>query len=1138
MLGAVRRALDVREGEGALTGVLFVHLLCASAIFILGRTVRDTLFLSRYPLTALPWMFVLYGAVSALTVLGYAQIADRLPRQRTIVISLVIGVTTYLATWVAVRAGKSVVYPVFYVWSEVAANLFIVQFWTFANDLCDARAARRLFPTVGAARVLGVVVIGLVTSAIVRVIGTAQLFFVLVGLMVAVGALALAAARLDRRRRGQTVSQQAPSGKPRLELHGRKPRIVSDPYVRALALFILLAFTSLTIGDYQFKAIARATYREDELARFFSLFYAGTGVASFLMQITVTPWLLRRLGVGWGMSVMPAVFGGSSAALLAAPHLAAATAMKFADNGFQYTIHETTLQALYTPFPPSAKARTRAILDAAVKPMSYGAGGVLLVLLATRLPVHSLSWVTVGLVAVWLVLIPVVKRRYVRALEKSLDSRGGLALSPQHTLDGAGERALFSALDSESSRIALFALEQLDDLAESSRQIGERLEGRLLQLAAHKKSRLRAAALERMYLASDRVAGRGALPEEVTHVVLASLADKATRVRAAAATACARLLGDESVDALAPLLHDPKPKVRAAAMTGLFLHGGVEGSMVGGARLAELLCDDDPRERRLAARVLRGLGHGAYKPLCRLLDDADSSVRRAALRAAKDVADPRLVTRLIKHLGNPNTRRRVIAALVAIGAPAVEPLLSLLRNERTLRGVRRAVPRILGLIPTPQCYSGLREMIGITDEHMRLNVVTALVKLRAQLRADPVSIVALDTYVRTELRDSYRQLAARRALSDEKLITPLLEERFERLHRWTLDRLLRVLALRYDRDRLELIRRHFGDAARRATAIEMLDTLLEPQLRALVLPYFDDVPLETKLERARELTGPPAEPIAFLVEQSRHPSRYLSSIALDALGALCDEHTIEAAQIATQRTSVLNREIAAAVLARCLGACEGNSPRTTAPRPARSSELAEQARALLASLQGDVDPGVARQVRRALDADPEAPTVYTTLEKIQLLQRAELFKTVPGEDLVPLAQAAEVATLAAGETLFRAGEKPTLVYVVIEGGVAVSYDGRVVAHLGSGDVFGETAALSSAPHNASAEVERDAELLVIDAEQFAEAVHEQVDLADGLIRLLARRLRSANQKLSEGSSTAPAAAAPDANHEEDEDDDD
>ena len=28
--------------------------------------------------------------------LGYAQIADRLPRQRTIVISLVIGVTTYL----------------------------------------------------------------------------------------------------------------------------------------------------------------------------------------------------------------------------------------------------------------------------------------------------------------------------------------------------------------------------------------------------------------------------------------------------------------------------------------------------------------------------------------------------------------------------------------------------------------------------------------------------------------------------------------------------------------------------------------------------------------------------------------------------------------------------------------------------------------------------------------------------------------------------------------------------------------------------------------------------------------------------------------------------------------------------------
>ena len=40
--------LRIRPGEGRRVGLLFLHLALASAVFYLGRTVRDTLFLSRY----------------------------------------------------------------------------------------------------------------------------------------------------------------------------------------------------------------------------------------------------------------------------------------------------------------------------------------------------------------------------------------------------------------------------------------------------------------------------------------------------------------------------------------------------------------------------------------------------------------------------------------------------------------------------------------------------------------------------------------------------------------------------------------------------------------------------------------------------------------------------------------------------------------------------------------------------------------------------------------------------------------------------------------------------------------------------------------------------------------------------------
>ena len=136
----VEPLLKIRAGEGRRVALLFLQLLLASSVFVPGRTVRDTLFLSRYPIKYLPWMFVLYGITSALTVVIYARFADRIARHRMIVATSIVGASTYLATWGLVRSGQAWIYPAFYVWTEVVANLFIVQFWTLANDLFDARA--------------------------------------------------------------------------------------------------------------------------------------------------------------------------------------------------------------------------------------------------------------------------------------------------------------------------------------------------------------------------------------------------------------------------------------------------------------------------------------------------------------------------------------------------------------------------------------------------------------------------------------------------------------------------------------------------------------------------------------------------------------------------------------------------------------------------------------------------------------------------------------------------------------------------------------------------------------------------------------------------------------------------------------
>lgn len=1064
MLTNAAALLGLRRGEGRRTAILFVYLLLASAVFVLGRTVRDTLFLSRYPVSALPWMFVLYGVASALTVVAYARFADRISRVRLVSVSVAVGGVTYLATWVLVGTDVAWVYPAFYVWSEVVANLLIVQFWTIANDLHDPRSARRLFPAVAAARVVGVVLIGLLSSALVRAIGTPALLLVLVAMMLAIGVMAF------------VLRGEPRVDKELLRTRGPKPRMASDPYVRSLAVFILLTFTALTLGDYQFKIIARATFREDDLARFFSLFYAATGVFAVVIQLLLTPWVLRRFGVGWGMALMPGLFGIASAVLPLAPSLPIATVVKFADNGLQYTVHDTTLQALYTPFRPEVKARTRALLDALVKPLSYGVGGLALVLLAPRMPVQWLSAITVGLVVGWLLVIPVVRRRYTRALEGMLGTAGTLADDAERVVDASATESLIGVLTHGRAEHVLAVLGQLEN--ETSPPFVHAVE----KLTRAIDPEVRAAAYARL----------ATLSTSDPDIAIGGLSDDNPEVRAAAAWTVAQRLGDDALERLVALRADASPDVRVAAVAGQLVYAGIEGAIEGGRELARLLGSEDDEERIEACRVLRRLGPAAFRPVRTLLADPSADVRRAALRAAGAVADPRLVPALIDALRIRSTRARAIQALVAVGEPASDPLADLLRDPTTSREVRLVVPRILRAIPSRRAYALLRGLATSYDGHLRLRVLGALASIRAALGFRESRSYVRDL-LRFEVKAAYRNMAAwRRARPIVGNL--LLEEEFEFRQTRAVRRILRILELRYDRVVLKLVRAALDRGQRRAQALEMLDALLEPALRAIVVPFLDDAPETERLARAGELAGPVPPPVEFLAEQAMHPNPFVAALALDALPSIEGAPARELAEKNLADHEPLVREQALRTLFR------------VAP---------ESARTRAAELAQDPDPIVGRLATHIAAGRgwPMELHMPSTLEKVLVLKSTPLFSRVPAEDLAPLARMAESRIVPAGERIVAEGEPGDELFLVVHGRVAVSRNGHRVTTLGAGESFGEISVLDDGPRTATVVAEEQSEVLSIAGEDFYEILREQAEIAEGVIRILVKRLRDADAAL-------------------------
>jgi len=1067
LLRRLASALLIRPGEGRRTSLLFVHLMLASAVFVMGRTVRDTLFLSRYSISALPWMFVLYGVASALTVVVYSRVADKLPRDKAIVAWSVLGIASYLSTWGAVKAGSTIVLPVFYVWSEVFANLLISQFWTQSNDLLDARSQKRLLGTIGSARVLGVVIVGLATGWIVRAIGTEQLLFVLSGLLVAIGVLALVIGKEPRpavpKARGMAAK--------------KAPGVLSNAHVAGLSLMLLCAFTALTIGDYQFKAIARQAYRGDELARFFSFFYAGTGIASFAFQIFLTPRLLSRFGVGAGMSVMPAMFGAASALLLAVPHLGVATAMKFADNGFQYTVHDTTMQALYVPFPAATKARTRAFLDAVVKPLSYGIGGLVLVALASTLGPVRLSYVAVAVTVPWLALIPIVRARYLAALSHTLSARGAAAFADEPVLDAGAVQALHRSLDSDDARVALVAVQELGAAG------GEAARATCERLVTHADPAIRVASLERLETT-------GLSLERAEELVAPGLRDAVPEVRAAASHAWARVAADDAVDALTPLLDDPSREVRAETLSSLLAHGGFEGALVGGARIGTLLASPHASDRTDAASALGHLGRSGHRRLRALLGDADAAVRAAAARAAAKVKDVRLVPLLLPLLDDAKASRAAAAALAAAGPAAVPAIVAALDDESRSRATRLILPRVLKGIPTEASYDALRARLAVSDSHLRLRLLASMAGVRRAMGRAPEPASVVREWLAHEMLHTARMAAGwegARARASSQLLEEAVAFRAERGTR----RILRILELRYDAAPLHLVRERLSDGARRANALEVLDTLLEPAIRRVVMPWFDDGPVLERVARCGLDAGKIATPEAFLSMQCRHLNPYVGAVALDALSRSAKDLVLTELALVEARHALGSREPLvreAAVFA--VQRCHGSSP--------------------LGLPENDSDPVVARALRAVREGRSEEDNdVYSTLEKLVLLRASPVFSGIEGEDLAPLARIADHVALAPGESAFAEHDTADALYVIIRGRVRIHRGDDELATLGPGEPFGEMAALDGSPRSASATATEDTELLRIGSDEFYEVLHEQVEIAEGIIRTLIARLRAA-----------------------------
>ncbi len=425
----------------ALLSALFFFLILCGYFFL--RPVRDAMGVAG-GMDQLRWLFVLTSIVSLTVVLVFGGVVARTNRRRFIPLAYLFVIACLvifaaLLFWDAAAGGgligtdaestlsRGVGYT-FFVWLSVI-NLFTTSvFWAFMVDIFNVDQGKRMFAFIGIGGTVGALAGGWTTAWISgrtesihlpagMMLSSALLFGLAIAVVLLLDRMAVRSGHSQRAASaGRASGTQAGLGRQDVEAGPRQPiggtfwegakDVATSPYMLGIGVWIVfMAIANTMIYFTQANIISGATDTFSQSVASFAQFDALAQLATLITQVFVTTHLIKKLGVGWTLAILPVVTLAGFAILSVWTLYGVMAIFQAVQRATRYAVSRPARETLFSVLTPSEKYKAKTVVDVFL----YRGGDVA----GTGLDASfaalglTLSWVAAGtlpLAAVWIFL--------------------------------------------------------------------------------------------------------------------------------------------------------------------------------------------------------------------------------------------------------------------------------------------------------------------------------------------------------------------------------------------------------------------------------------------------------------------------------------------------------------------------------------------------------------------------------------------------------------------------------------------------------------------------------------------------------------------------------------------------------------
>ncbi len=796
------RVADIRPGEAAVAVRLLLFFFFITFAAYIIKPVKESTLISAFNVGQLPYAYLLTALVIGFVFHLNSNLLERLERRRYMSATFLFFSACLVLFWLSffgyIKVPAKTLALTYWVWSDIFIAAAVSQFWIAVNDACHPHQAKRLVGLLVSGGLMGGIVGSLLATTLAGWIGTEHMLLVCAGLLL----LPLVMVNLIYRKRARGAAAEVPATTAVGYLESF--RLVRDNrYLRLIACLVAVAVTVGTWVQFQFIwAVKNEIILSDQRTAFLAAFNLVLLTVSWILQLFLTARVLRWFGLRSALLAAPVWLGLAALSVVAWPAGAVliwACLLRGSDRIFDNSLNQSARELLYMPLAAEVKYRAKVFIDIFVNKSASGLAAILLLVGFSTVPEprFAITLATVAMAAVWVFLARTIFGEYVAQVKKDLTRKwewGHKLVAENVDVDGA--RLLFDTIQSRDRSCTLYALNVLDLIQQ------EKLTPEMRELLVLKDQELRVRSMdslldaggESMFHGLEDTLSDGAFAAEVREIL------SLDSYREVIDAHIGRVVVDEKVDDV--------DRMEAAKMLGM-----METTPQVVRRLKQLLQDRSPEVLNYA-------------------------LASAAVHRKKD-----FLPLIIRQLGNASTRAVAQDALALYGGRVVSTLQQQLKDERLDPEIRRAVPEVLFRVGTQKAADVLVGMLADGRTDAWDETVDALFKLRS---SHPGLVFPAGQVRRAVLRlfgDAYALLLENGKRAARPRLTIFLKQIFD------------LLSLFHPHEDIVRAYQNISLGTKKSVdySLELLDNLLDQQLKTFIFPLIEDLPEEQCLAQVRRL---------------------------------------------------------------------------------------------------------------------------------------------------------------------------------------------------------------------------------------------------------------------------------------------